>query len=199
MTSQEQAPDGEELKDVAPDPDRLRIPRLGLRRAPELHRPDVFEEEARRVANLGMLLQERRKSRIRRQVGIVPEKRRVGPEDPPDRRGQLLEELFERFPRFPGVLVLVDEDLGGRPERIRPARRGPRPAAAGRQRVPGPRGSGQGSRWRNGSRRGGKSSVSRLLTYLLRSRGVAVNRIQGSGIRDQGLGVQTIEGVAPAP
>jgi hypothetical protein len=24
-----------------------------------------------------------------------------------------MEELFERFPRFPGVLVLVDEDLGG--------------------------------------------------------------------------------------
>ena len=58
-----------------------------------------------------MLLQERRKNRIRRQVGIVPQKRGIGPEDSADGRRQLLDEFFERLPRFSGVLALVDEDL----------------------------------------------------------------------------------------
>ena len=81
----------------------------------------------------GMLLQERRKSRIRRQVGIVPEERRIGPEDPADGRRELLEELLELLPRLPGVLALVDEDLRrGRLGGIGPLDRAPRRAAGRR-------------------------------------------------------------------
>ena len=177
-----------------PDAERRRVP---VRRVVELRRADMLEEKARRVANLGMLLQERRKNRIRRQVGIVPQKRGIGPQDPADGRRELLEELFEACARFSGVLALVDEDLGRLlscvwlldRRSLLPCRRLNRARLGrgqGRDQTP----PGRGSRRRNASEFGRKSWVSRLLTHLLRRgrgglTGPAVR--QESGIRDQPL------------